>query len=341
MNKKWMGRLLAAGLCAVTAAAAGVTAFAADPITVKECDNLQLTLPGNMTAATRSTDRDDPYFTLHRISYEEVMDSFSASDSYLQAMDGDNTVTLTLSYLDTGVQDFKDMTAEQLADMARSFIGGTDPDVQYNACTQDEAGQTMVWLFLNTSVTNEDDSSFTQYQATTVSGGKNITLTLYRNVGDVRPDDYALLESVVRTVEPPQVFPLKRMLPLLLIIAGLAVAAVLVVLLIRVIRSRPAPSNDNTPAKPKTKTENEKILEELAGKYTRRTPPRALGAADDAAEGVAAPAQQTDAAEAPADEAAQEPAPAKQAEEKPEAKTGSGEPRRKYSDEDIERLLAD
>ena len=371
MKKKLMGRLFAAGLCVVTAASATLTAFAADPITLKECDNLQLTLPDNMTAVTRSADRDDPYFAKHNISYEEVMDAFHASDSYLQAMDDGNTITLTLSYLDTGVKDFKDMDDDQLAGMARSFLGGTDLDVQYNACTQDEAGQEMVWLFLDTTVSNEDGSAFTQYQATTVSGGMNITLTLYRNVGNVVAEDYGVLESIVRTVEPPQVFPLKHILPLFLMILGLAVAVVLLVLLIKVIRTKaPAKETAASPAettvKSKPKTENDKILQELAGKYTRRAPLRVFGEDGEKAETPAEAAAPVPAAQKPADEVtkpADEPeqtaeAPAQTAEEpkkaavkkpaaakpsaaKPAAKNHDGEPRRKYSDEDIERLLAD
>lgn len=376
MKKKWMGRLFAAGLCALTAASASLTVWAAEPITVKECDNLVLTLPDNMTAVTRAADRDDPYFARHNISYDEVMDAFHASDSYLQAMDDDNTITLTLSYLSTGAKDFKDMNDEQLADMARSFLGSTDLNVQYNACTQDEAGQEMVWLFLNTTVSNEDGSSFTQYQATTVSGGQNITLTLYRNVGDVLPEDYTVLESVAKTVEPPQVFPLKRILPLVLMIVGLAAAVVLVVLLIKVIRSKEpakeaaAVKTEATPVNSKQKTKNEKILEELASKVPKRAPLRVFG--DDGSK-AAAPAEQTadaksekfelkaqkpaakpeklelkgtkpaakpDIPETAATQTAAEPEkPAEQAaapaEEKP------AEPQRKYSDEDIERLLAD
>ena len=178
MNTKLKGRLLSLALCVMVAAASCLPAFAAgQTIVVKECDNLTLTLPEDMTAVTRSSEPDDSYFSIHEVSYDEVQDAFEAGDSYLQAMDSKNELTLTLSYLQTGAKDFGDMSAEEFNQLARGFIGGTDPDVQYMSSTQDEVGHEMVWLFLTMSIGDGSSKGSTQYQATTVIKGMNVTLT--------------------------------------------------------------------------------------------------------------------------------------------------------------------
>lgn len=376
--------------CVLTAAASCLTVFALGaPVTIEECDNLQLSLPENMTAVTRSSAPDDPYFARHNCTYEEVMDAFKASNGYLLAMDDDNALTLNLTYLKTSARDFIDMTDEELSELARSFIGGTDPDVQYTSATQDQAGQEMVWLFLNMEINDANGKGNSQYQATTVVSGMNISLTMYRNGADVLPTDYEVLESIVRSVRPPEVFPLKRYLPYILIALGAAALVALLVIVVRMMRNKQQDPEE-------TKTENDRILEELASQYKKRGPVR-LQQQTEESDGEEAPKpggkppkkelapksateetgmKETTAPET-AEEAAQEApavkenAPAEQqpdempdeavpsdaseaAEESPEPAetdpteadgTNGGddgdEPRRKYSDEDIERLLAD
>ena len=263
MNTKLKGRLLSLALCVMVAAASCLPAFAAgQTIVVKECDNLTLTLPEDMTAVTRSSEPDDSYFSIHEVSYDEVQDAFEAGDSYLQAMDSKNELTLTLSYFQTGAKDFGDMSAEEFNQLARGFIGGTDPDVQYMSSTQDEVGHEMVWLFLTMSIGDGSSKGSTQYQATTVIKGMNVTLTLYRNGGSVLPEDYEVLESVARTVKPPDVFPLRRFLPYVLIGVGLAALVLIIILIIKNIKkSREARD---------AKSENDKILEELAIMYQQK-----------------------------------------------------------------------
>lgn len=400
MSKKMIRKSVAAMFCVLTTAVSCLTAAALGvPVTVKECDNLQLSLPENMTSVTRSSAPDDPYFARHNCTYEDVMDAFKASNGYLQAMDDDNALVINLTYLETSARDFIDMTDEELSELARSFIGGTDPDVQYNAATQDQAGQEMVWLFLNMDINDQNGKGFSQYQATTVVSGMNISLTMYRNGTDVLPTDYDILESVVRSVRPPQVFPLKRYLPYILITLGAAAIIALLVIIVRLLKNR-------EPRQKEGKTENDRILEELANKYKKRgpvrlqpqteetdgdeapqdgadtpdetadeapqngadTPDEPADEAPEAEEDTAndAKKQEEPAAEADAsaaqepeealDEAASEEAPDEPAEDSPKAadtdtdeadgnSDGSGdddgEPRRKYSDEDIERLLAD
>ena len=268
MSKKMIRKSVAAMFCVLTTAVSCLTAYALGaPVTVKECDNLQLSLPENMSSVTRSSAPDDSYFARHNCTYEDVMDAFKASNGYLQAMDDDNALVINLTYLETSARDFVDMTDEELSELARSFIGGTDPDVQYNAATQDQAGQEMVWLFLNMDINDQNGKGYSQFQATTVVSGMNISLTMYRNGTNVLPTDYDILESVVRSVRPPQVFPLKRYLPYILITLGAAAVIVLLVIIVRLLKNR-------EPRQKEGKTENDRILEELANKYKKRGPVR-------------------------------------------------------------------
>ena len=73
MSIKFIRRLTAAGLCVLMCAASFLTAFAdSEPVTIAECDNLQLTLPDNMSAVTRSSESSDRYFSRHNLTYQEV-----------------------------------------------------------------------------------------------------------------------------------------------------------------------------------------------------------------------------------------------------------------------------
>ena len=98
MSRKTAGRLLAAALCTLMAAASCLAVYAAgNTVTIKECDDLRLTLPDNMTAVTRSSEATDPYFAQHKVSDDGLMQSFRDGDSDMQAMENDNTYTVQLS----------------------------------------------------------------------------------------------------------------------------------------------------------------------------------------------------------------------------------------------------
>ena len=129
---------------------------------------------------------------------------FSKTDTYMQAMDNDNVITLTLTYSDTDINDFNKFSNTELAEVAHNFITESGTDVKYKNSTQDEAGKDMVWLYFETSVhDNTANTDKKQYQATTVYNGKNVTLTILRNEGDAEASDYSTLESVAKTVKFP------------------------------------------------------------------------------------------------------------------------------------------
>ena len=268
MSRKTAGRLAAAVLSALVAASSCLAVFAAgNTVTIKECDDLRLTLPDNMTAVTRSAEATDPYFAQHKVSYDGLMQSFRDGDTYMQAMDNDNTYTVVLSYLDTGAQDFNEMTAEQLGAVSRNFLGGTEADLQYSACTPDQKPDGLTWLYLKMSMNDPDKGVSNQYQATTVYSGKNITLTLSRNEGDVEGSDYAVLQSIVQSVQANRAFSFAKALPFLLIAGGILLAVAAAIVIIKLIKKR------KTPDVEQSKKENDKVIEELAGKYQMRTKP--------------------------------------------------------------------
>ena len=333
MSIKFTSRLLAAGLCVLICAAACLTCFAAgNTFTIKECDDLQITLPENMTAVTRSSDSNDPYFARHGLNFSEVQEMFLKDDTYLQAMDNDNVITLTLSYSDTATADFSTYSSAELAEVARNFVGQRNENVIFNSSTLDEVGKDVVWLYFD--ITVHDDTSNTdkkQYQATTVHDGKSVVLTIFRNAGDVEAADQDTLHAVSQTVK----FPGKGSWlsdKKLIIFGAIGVGVLAVIILIIIITVSVKKSK-----KKKAKSRNDKILEELADKYQVRS------------------TQRKPASEQPVNNVSVEPEQQASAEDderyqyKPEPENSyyeddagyDDEPKSKYSDEDLARLLGD
>lgn len=338
MSIKSMRRLIAAGLCVLMCAASFLTAFAdGEPITISECDNLQITLPDNMSAVTRSTESGDRYFSRHNLTYQEVQDMFSRTNIYLQAMDNDNVITLTLSYSDTDSNDFNAFSNAELAEVARNFIRESGSDVTYKSSTQDEAGKEIVWLYFEISVRDTvNNTEKKQYQATTVNNGKNVTLTIFRNAGDAEASDYQTLESISKTVKFPAKEKSSDKKMMMFIVIGAGTVAVIILLIIIIVTVKKSKRR-------KAKNRNDKILEELADKYQSRP---VKGQKSVKRENTV-----------PAEDYSEKTEYEEPAEYKPtrtESKHSysdsykdsyedsyDDEPKRKYSDEDIARLLGD
>ncbi len=274
MKRNITKRVFALLLSAVLCAAACVTAFAdSKTYTVTECDNLQITLPDNMTAITRSSDAKDGYFALHSLDYNKVMSDFRSGDIYLQAMDNVETITLSLSSLETEesqrLGNYNQLTAGDLDQIARNFVN-TPGSVSYNSATLDEAGKDVVWLYFNMTGKDQSGNSFRQYQANTVYDGKSISLTLNRNGGDVAVEDYAILSGIVSTVKfQDKNKPFLSDMMLYIIIGGAVLLIILLIIMIALVKKS---------KKRKKKSQNDKIIQELAGKYQTRQG----GARDDA-----------------------------------------------------------
>ena len=63
-------RLCALALCVLVCAVSALTvAAASETVKIKECDNLELKLPDNMSYVTRFSQTNDRYFSRHKLSY--------------------------------------------------------------------------------------------------------------------------------------------------------------------------------------------------------------------------------------------------------------------------------
>ena len=333
MKIKLSGRLIAAGLCVLMCAAACLTCFAAgNTFTIKECGDLQITLPENMSAVTRSSDSNDPYFARHGLSFSDVQEMFLKDDTYLQAMDNDNVIALTLSYSDAATADFSTFSSAELAAVARNFVSQRNENVTFNSSTLDEVGKDVVWLYFNITVhddTNNIDKK--QVQATTVHDGKSVVLTMQRNAGDVEAADFDTLQAISQTVK----FPGKGSWlsnKNLIIFGAIGVGVLAVIILIIIIAVSVKKSK-----KKKAKSRNDKILEELADKYQVR-PAQRKPAPEQTVNSVRVePAQQ-----APSEDDEQYQYTPETDNSYYEDDAGyDDEPKSKYSDEDLARLLGD
>lgn len=353
MKRKRAGRLASLALCVMMTAASVLTAFAdGGTFVLEECGDLQITLPDNMSAVTRTSESTDRYYTRHNLSYVDVQRAFMEGEIYLQAMDNDNNVTLTLSCLDTEAQDFDELSDSELSEVAGRFVSSISNEVQYNTSTQDEAGTETPWIFFNMTVTDPDGNKTRQYQATTVKNGKNITLTLYRNGGDVDLNDYQTLEAIARTVEMPgEPFYQNKWF---WIIAGCSLVVIIVLIIIISLAVKKSKSR-------KTQDKNDRIIEELAGKYQKRptgTPEDDVDievdiTGDDYKESISGDKTYDDISDKgslnkfadlySSSAKSSKSSSAKSGEgAEPEKKDfyGDSEPKPKYSDEEIERLLS-
>lgn len=335
MSIKLVRRLTAAGLCVLMCAASLLSVFAdSEPVTIAECDNLQITLPDNMSAVTRSSESNDRYFTRHNLTYQEVQEMFSRTDTYMQAMDNDNVITLTLSYSDTDTNDFNKFSNAELAEVAHNFITESGSDVQYKNSTQDEAGREIVWLYFEISVHDTvDNTEKKQYQATTVYNGKNVTLTIFRNAGDAEAGDYTTLESISKTVKFPAKDKPSDNKMLMLIVIGAGAAAIIILLIIIIVTVKKSKRR-------KAKTRNDKILEELADKYQTRPGKAQNSAKRENAE----PAEEYPETAGYHNTEKEEPVTAESTQTYSESRDEGYDddmPKRKYSDRDIARLLGD
>lgn len=337
--KKPIKRAGALLLCVLMCVAAVFSVSAAsETITISECDDLQIKLPDNMTAVTRSVNTNNTYFARHKLSYSEVMNDLETANGYLHAMDDLDMVTLILSYNETAqskeIGSFAKYSTAELEETKKNYMNASVNNVTYNSGTADEANNGMAWLFFDITT-----DGVRKYRAETVSNGKIITLTLNRNGGDVQPEDYSILTGISATVKFPSKTDDNNKMMMILIAAGAGlVALILIIVLIIVIKSA---------KKSKKKNDNDKILQELAGKYQTRQSMSAYGG--DESEQKPSNDYSDDYEEEPVYE--EEPAGYEEP-RAPQTDVKSGfdydlddfdedVPDRKYSDADIARLLGD
>lgn len=226
--------------------------------TINEIDDMVIYLPSDISAVTRSSKNTDRYFSVFGLDYNTTMQNFENGDIYLQGMDSMSAVTVTVTMTKTeeskGIVNYNLLNADELSQISSNFLTQSE----YTSCTSDTAGK-IVWLNFNTNVTS-NGLSIKAYQANTVYDGMSVSVTLQRNSGNVTADDYATFTEIISSVTFMKENAFGSMIPYIIIGASVAVIILIIILIIILKHAK----------KRRRKNKNDKILEELAGKYTSK-----------------------------------------------------------------------
>lgn len=251
---------ITAVFCALMCVIGSVLTCSAAPqrYTINEIDDMVISLPGDMSAITRSSKNSDRYFSVFGLDYNTTMKNFENGDIYLQGMDSMSAVTVTVTMTKTdeskGIGNYNLLEADKLSQVSSNFLSQSE----YTSCTPDTAGK-IVWLNFDTNVTS-NGLSIRAYQANTVYDGMSVSITLQRNSGNVTAEDYATFTEIVSSVSFLKESAIGSMIPYIIIGASIVVILLLIILIIVVKQAK----------KRRKKNKNDKILEELAGKYTSK-----------------------------------------------------------------------
>lgn len=248
---------ITAVLCALMCVIGSVLTCSAAPqrYTINEIDDMVISLPGDMSAITRSSKNSDRYFSVFGLDYNTTMKNFENGDIYLQGMDSMSAVTVTVTMTKTdeskGIGNYNLLETEQLSQVSSNFLSQSE----YTSCTPDTAGK-IVWLNFDTNVTS-NGLSIRAYQANTVYDGMSVSITLQRNSGNVTAEDYATFTEIVSSVSFLKESAIGSMIPYIIIGVSITVILLLIILIIVVKHAK----------KRRKKNKNDKILEELAEKH--------------------------------------------------------------------------
>ncbi len=248
---------ITAVLCALICVIGSVLTCSAAPqrYTINEIDDMVISLPGDMSAITRSSKNSDRYFSVFGLDYNTTMKNFENGDIYLQGMDSMSAVTVTVTMTKTdeskGIGNYNLLEPDKLSQVSSNFLSQSE----YTSCTPDTAGK-IVWLNFDTNVTS-NGLSIRAYQANTVYDGMSVSITLQRNSGNVTAEDYATFTEIVSSVSFLKESAIGSMIPYIIIGVSIAVILLLIILIIVVKQAK----------KRRKKNKNDKILEELAEKH--------------------------------------------------------------------------
>ena len=256
---------ITAVLCALICAIGStfICSAASQRYTINEIDDMVIYLPDDMTAITRSSQNTDRYFSVFGLNYDTTMQNFKNGDIYLQGLDSMSSVTVTVTMTKTAdsnsIGNYNLLEADKLSQVSSNFLSQSE----YTSCTPDMSGK-IVWLNFDTNVTS-NGLSIRAYQANTVYDGMSVSITLQRNSGNVTPEDYATFTEIVSSVSFLKESSIGSMIPYIIIGASVFVILLIIILIIIVKHIK----------KRRKKNRNDRILEELAGKYTskRRSKP--------------------------------------------------------------------
>lgn len=262
MYKKVLKRLAAVTLCVLLGISAAIPAFAAkgNTYTIEEIDGMQLTVDSEMMAVTRGTDSSDGFFGLKNNGYTDVMKKMEDGNIYLLATDSMQSITVSVSMFENDdtkrIDNYNRLTESELSDIVVSYKENSN-GTTYSESTVDEVVEDIVWIDFEFRAT-VDNAVYKQYQANTVVNGKNVSVTIQRNGADAIGSDYDVLKAIVSSVRFTKT-GLPRNFMLYIIIGGAVLAIILfIIILIAAKRAR----------RRRQKTRNDKIIEELASKYS-------------------------------------------------------------------------
>ena len=225
--------------------------------TISELDDMVVFLPENMTAITRSSSATDKYFSVFGLDYDTTMQNFKNGNIYLQGMDNMSGVTVTVTMTKTteseGIGNYNMLSTEKLSEVTNNFLSQSE----YTSCTPDNAND-VVWLIFNADV-NNNGTMIKAYQANTIYDGMSINVTLQRNGGNVNAEDYSTFSSIVSSATFLKAES-ANLVPYIIIGAGVLTIIVIIILIVILKYAK----------KRMKKNKNDKLIEELADKYTTR-----------------------------------------------------------------------
>ena len=244
-------------MCAALIFLATATCFAADQrVTISEIDGMIINLPDNMIPVTRSSKDTDKYFSVFGLDYDKTMQNFKDNDIYMQAMDMQSTSTVTVTMTKNSdsesIGDYKNLDAEKLYGVQDNFLSQSE----YISCTPDQATDAL-WLLFDVNI-QSSNGTIKAYQANTVHDGMSISVTMQHNGGNVNSADFLNFKSIVSSVT----FSSRATDPAFTIYVYIGIAVFVIVIFIIL-----AVAGKKTKKKSK-KVKNDKILKELAKKYT-------------------------------------------------------------------------
>lgn len=242
-------------ICLTFVSAFAVNGAGANKFVINELSEMEITLPDNLLAVTRDSKEDDDYFRYLGLDHKLTMASFESGDIYLQGMDNPPTVTVTVTMTKTeeskGINNYNLLGTDELAQITRNFINQSE----YVSCTPDQL-EKLIWFNFET-VINANGKNIKAYQANTVYNGMSVNITFQRIAGNVTAEDYREFSNIVSSVK----FNKEGIIgeyALYILLGGAALLIIITVLLVVVIKK----------VKKKHRLQkNDKIIEELAGKY--------------------------------------------------------------------------
>lgn len=268
MYYKPFKKIMTAVLCVMLCLTSVGTAFAQDvEYTIKEIDDMKLTIDSEMMAVTRSTDASDGYFSLNGNEYGKVMNAMKDGNIYLQATDSRQSILLSVTMFENDdthkIDNYNRLSESELEKIVMGYHDNSQ-GTTYTASTVDEVAHDIVWIDFEfrASVGSE---VYKQYQANTVVNGKNVSITMQRNGADVIASDYDVLKNVVSSVKFGSTgLPYNL---ILYVIIGAALLVIVILILVIIFAKRAS--------RRRKQTKNDKIIRQLAGEYTKnRSTPR-------------------------------------------------------------------